>query len=579
MKVSPASAERHVAELLAATDVAWSYDDLARVATVWIEHAGGELPKFQSAGQSLRRLTRFFARRRFAEFRAFFKPRTSLEAALLELFLQTRIRTYVLAYLSVQEGEDFEGAASYETRAPILIAQLLRRLGRWSNATFSPGLGPLRLRMSIDPLVHLRKAYGLMLLRRPSRRALAYHRWMFTLKSRLVTLVLRRSLRRLSGPDISAGLMSILQNRVVRRLLATAIFILFPDAVRLTERDWLDLLDRISGYFAPRIEELLAAMPEQSIRDHGLIKLVKVAFGTIAGRTSVREVHEKEPVDFIFNTLRLAYSWGVTYPLVDNVLDSLATVPQVRAQLVRSLSGLFSGIAAEEQPIDHRSVREVHARLAEVISLVPPDRLPAARRTLGLLLESHQRDSRRRLSALPDGEDVRSEVMVDTALKAALVRLATMDVCGIAVDAETVARALVRSLFNQLGDDLWDIYEDADDDRVTPYTLFLTRGGGQNPFDFYLGYTALLAQGLSQRRQTAAFLGFCETLRDSLLALQGRKADSLGVTEAIKESLHRVAGVEPGDLVEDVPHVDFDAVLFALEEALFDVVGQQPTPK
>jgi hypothetical protein len=566
-----------------------TYDNLAEVTGRWVKFAEQQSSNrdwdISNPGGSchLDRISRLVAFRHIAEFRSRVRARSAIEIAVLELFLLSRIRTYVLAYLSVQEGEDFEGLESYESRVPLFISQLLRNLGRRSNCTLNLGYKWLRLRIDIDPLVHLRKMYGLMLLR--ERRGpktswvasglMAIHKTGFLLKSKLVVYIAKIVANRLaSHDDHVTGITSLLRTKAVRRFLATCIMILFPSARELIETDWLDLLTRIEEFFVPRLPALLKAMPHGSINNHGFIKLCKVAFGTIAGRTSVRNVHEINNIDFIFNTLRVAYSWGVTYPLVDNLLDSAATTEDIRAQLSKVLSDLFAG-NVETYAVDghkHLSINEVHQRLSEVISLVPPGRLPQARRILGHLLESHRRDSKRRLSTLgPNGgSDIRREVMVDTALKAALVRLATMEICGIAVDEEVVARNLVRSLFNQLGDDLWDIYEDFDDDRVTPYTLFLTQGGTPNPFDFYYDYSVLLAQGLSKRRQVAVFIGFCETLRDSLLTLKERKSDLLGVSAAVSRTLERVEGGSLGQVVCDIPHVDFDAVLFAFENAVLE---------
>ncbi|MFM9961823.1 MAG: hypothetical protein ACKV2Q_11430 [Planctomycetaceae bacterium] len=566
------------------------YEELSQVVNRWIERVEEEIASVESnveptSGKHLDRLGRWFSRRRFAEFRQQVKPGTTLEAALLELFLQCRIRMHVLAYLSVQEGEDFEGAANYETRVPIFIAQLLRRLGRWSNLVATPSIGRLRIRVDIDPLAELRQLYGILVLstcpgQRPSwrtRLAMAYHRFSFRMKTRILAASLRTILRRTVGRAPTAGVATFLRNKIVRRLLATAIFILFPDAKDLSESNWNELLLRIENYFVPRVADLLTSMPEQSVRDHGLIKLCKVAFGTIAGRTSVREHHEPDRIDFIFNTLRLAYSWGVTYPLVDNVLDSAATTPTMREQLPIVLKTLFAsasfGFDEDARNLEHTAIREVHARLSEVLTLVPLKRQSTARRWLGNLLESHRRDSLRRLSTTNrrDANKLYREVMIDTALKSALVRLATMEVCGIEVDEQIATRSFLRSLFNQLGDDLWDIYEDADDDRVTPFTLHLTHPGTSDPFKFYLGYTTILTRGLSHRRQIAAMMGLCETLRDSLLALQQRTSDSLGVANAIAEMMDKSAKKPASSLAAEVPHVDFDAVLFSFERALFDL--------
>jgi hypothetical protein len=146
-----------------------------------------------------------------------------------------------------------------------------------------------------------------------------------------------------------------------------------------------------------------------------------------------------------------------------------------------------------------------------------------------------------------------------------------MHVCGIEVDAETRKRSIVASLFNQFGDDLWDIYEDMDDDRVTPFTLYLKCGGDADPFRFYLAYAALISRHLSRRRQVAMFMGVAETLRDTVLALEQRGSDPLGVGEAVKDSC---AVAQLGhEFINGVPHVDFDAVLFALEDAITEVLA------
>ncbi len=121
--------------------------------------------------------------------------------------------------------------------------------------------------------------------------------------------------------------------------------------------------------------------------------------------------------------------------------------------------------------------KEVLLRLQEAISLIPAERRQHALGFLRQLLDVHKRDSERRLSSLTnsDANITQAQVLDDTAAKAALVRLATMAICGITVDSETQQRCWERGLFNQLGDDLWDIYEDAKDDRVTHLHVILSK--------------------------------------------------------------------------------------------------------
>ena len=184
---------------------------------------------------------------------------------------------------------------------------------------------------------------------------------------------------------------------------------------------------------------------------------------------------------------------------------------------------------------------------------------------------------RRRLDKLPgdtDSADLWGDVLIDTTLKSALVRLATMEVCAIDVDRQTRDRSLSRALYNQLGDDLWDIYEDYDDDRVTPFNLFLSRRDVPDPFALYADYAVLLSSGLSRRRKTAVFLGVCETLKDTLDVLKLRPDDKLGVAACVSRLLEDATGLDQAGLrLQAMPHVDFDAIIFLMEDTLFGLFG------
>ena len=205
-----------------------------------------------------------------------------------------------------------------------------------------------------------------------------------------------------------------------------------------------------------------------------------------------------------------------------------------------------------------------------MIALVPESQRSQARKTLLFLLEAHQRDSERRLTSVGatlNGE-VEREVWADSVLKAALIRLATMEVCGTAIDPERLANQLRSSLINQLGDDLWDTYEDFDDDRVTPFTAFLTGRSRRNPFCFFLRYCLATSTTEPRKRRIAMIIGLQETARCLLESTKERGQDPLGVTRHVEEFLAELDGHFSIQSVEHVPHVDPDAVLFGLEKSL-----------
>lgn len=559
-----------------------TYDELAGVVGAWLGGRPWEVaPSGAVGGAPVARISRLVSRRAFPRFRDFVRPTGKYQRAFTELFLLARIRTYALAYLSVQEGEAFEGEDRYDTPVPRAIGAALRHLGKRSNFVVGVRTRAFALTLDLDPVCNLRRIYRGLVRKRPGALgwwSLTWNRSMFRLKSWLFGGTVRLA-RVVAAPAERGAVAALLGSSFFARHARQFLPVLFEDARGLSPAEWDELVARVRTYFTPRLEALLELISPDSLQNHGLIKLFKVAVGVVAGRTSVRDRVGGSAVDFIFDTLRLAYCWGITYPLVDNVLDSASTPTEVRNELAHRLRSLFSSPSPAPESggvggdAGLRGVAEVVARLSEALGIVSRDRGAGTRGVLRLLFEAHERDAKRRLSSVAPGAAPAAwrEVLTDTALKSALVRLATMGLCGIELDARTRDRSICRGLFNQLGDDLWDIYEDDADDRVTPFTLFLRAGGVPDPFVLYYRFSEFVAAGLTRRRATAVFLGFSETLRDAVLTLAVRPDDGLEVRRHVLHLLRGSAG-PPSDsaAVLAVPHVDFDAILFLFEEATLE---------
>jgi hypothetical protein len=532
----------------------------------------------------LRAILGHVARRRFGELRRLVAPADSFERFVLEVFLTTRIRRWVLAYLSVQEGTDFDGVDTPETPVPGLIGQFLDGFARRPLLRLRHHRG-IRFGLTFDPVGDLRRIYALVLRDEADtprgRRLVRRHRARYRRKLRLFHGGVRGFVRLLvhRTPDPIDRLFRL---EITSAVLRGAVARVFEDSSRFAEADWAELDRRVRAYFPARINALLEVIPADSLESHGLIKLFKVAVGVVAGRLSVRGEHEADPVDFVFNTLRAAYGWGVTYPLVDNVLDSARLSDRERSAMSAALLALFADGDGDGPPPGPArgpspEVDEVLDRLRETLALVPRPRHRRAKAALRQLYAAHQRDSARRLD--PDGTpppDESDAVLVDTALKSALVRLATMELCGIDTDAATLREALRRGLYNQLGDDLWDIHEDHAERRVTPFTRFLAapRPPAPDPFRLYLDLTRDLARDASPERARAAYLGFCETLRDFLDTARPGAPGGLDAEPHLRRLLREATGGSAlADEVRSVPHVDFDALLFLGESAFLEMLG------
>lgn len=554
-----------------------SYDDLADIARNWVRRMDGVLAGPASPDdrqqEVMARVARLIGRHRFAQLRNLVRPKDGVERAIFELFTMSRLRDSVVAYLSLQEGRHWDGAHCEFPRTSQLLRQAMLLVGRQPPLTLGLSALGMRVALGLDPARHVRTLYRTLL--RPPRwsrvRLTAFrflHRSLFSVKAALLRGLLRYFFTG-RGATLRFDFGRLFTARAFKRNLAFLILLLFPGAKSLSEAQWAALFDRLYDYFPARFATLQEIVPSDSLLNHGLIKLIKIGFGVIAARVSARPAEAVDEVAFIETTLRLAYSWGITYPLVDDVLDSDSVSAELKQDLVSALRKQFTDPDAERPAGGAPVVVEVVDRMREVLSLTSSGRRPVLMKELRILLEAHRRDSARKLSQLHGGgEALETDVWADSSLKAAFIRIATMELCGTPVDDVRLATQLVSSLVNQLGDDLWDIGEDFANDRVTPFTLYLTRGAGRDPFTFFLRYCLQVVRSESPRRRLAMAIGVQETCRclfESGEEAEPRSSESVKALRRALDDLYP-AGTSPDPM--DIPHVDPDAVLFALESAV-----------
>jgi hypothetical protein len=402
---------------------------------------------------------------------------------------------------------------------------------------------------------------------------MAFSRCAFLLEAWLLRLMLRQvyvAWRNLSRESLA----KLFHDPIVRRNLAFGIALLFPSAQKFTSAEWNCLLDDLEALFAPRLLALQEALPDYSLLDHGLVKLLKIALGVVVSCAAAAESSaESGDSRAILDTLRLAFSWGVTYPMVDNLLDSASASASLKTELVTTLETTFGDREeVTSAPLASAQVREVVARLKEVIELAPAQRRPVIRKTLLLLLEAHRRDSDRKLSAVggvvPSGYE--DSVWADSLLKSALIRIATMEICGTPVEGDRLAAQLAASLVNQLGDDLWDVEADVANDRVTPFTLQALGRSQRDAFAFYLRYCLRITRRESTARQVAIVFGVLDSSRCFFDAGAQSQRRFPHFARELASKLKATGLGQPSFSHRDVPHIDPDGVIFAFEEAAID---------
>lgn len=549
------------------------YAQLTALAAGWIEHVQIRMAEMRDDGLLLG-VAKDLARRRLSSLRSALGRPTRVKDAFVELFVLARYRARVLAYLSLQEGRDWNSAASEFPHLTLLVRQLLRRVGKTPALSLAFRVAGRRFWLNCDPLLDLRRLYQLV-LRRDGRERSGWRalqclalRLRFAFRARALVLALRVLTRRAFAASTPEQLHAAAHAPWMCNIVAFALLLLFPGAKTLPAEHLRSLVTELLGYLLPRIVVLRAVLPDASRNSHGVVKLLKVAMGVIATRLAARDKNETDEGRFILDTLRLAYCWGITYPLVDNVLDDQSGCVATRLGLLQGLSQLFSGEAVADASVAPPPlVAEVLARLTEVLELTEPGRREAVRHVLRLLLESHRADSQRRLSAAADSR-LEDQVWTDSLLKAALIRIATLEVCGTPVAGAQLAAQMAAGLVNQLGDDLWDIAEDWTADHVTPFTLYLMHGQARNPFRFFVGYCLAITSQESHARRIAMAAAVLETGRCACEALPAQPDLAKRTIGEIGAALAAYGWNGDRATLADIPHVDSDAVIFSLEDLL-----------
>lgn len=558
-----------------------TYGELRQEAARWIRQAAGAFGELEGAGDFCA-VKRSLSRQPMAEMTQLFQG-GGLAGALRELFLLSRLRCFVLPYLGMQEGMDLEQRDGVQSHPSRLMAEVLSSIGKrsWVQVGFS--IWRWRVQVKLDPLLHLRRAYASILrmrrmAARPRFQDVLFLRWqvcMFHTRVLALRMVLALALALLAHGRISASrLRKFFRSKTGRRNFGFGILLLFPGAKNLSQEEWERLMEAIEGDFAPKLAKFASVAGRRSLADHGFIKLLKIGFGVVVWRLLGQRKQVGGEVDFILETLRLAYSWGTTYPLVDNVLDDVMTTSEMREDLMKGLYDVFQRagrVLGAGMTASNEGVREACARLEEVLTLVPDPLKDSASRVLLLLAESHHRDSTRKLSActLPLSVEEEDQLWEDSLLKAALIRMATLVVCGVPLDRDQACRLMLSSLVNQLGDDLWDVYQDDEADRLTPFTAYLHGLTRRNPFVYFIQYCRLVAARQPPRRKTALLIGVQETIRCFVEDVESRGHDPLKARQHLETALRECGAGFVAEDVRAVPHVDPDAVLFSLEKSVW----------
>ncbi|WP_307347393.1 polyprenyl synthetase family protein [Paenibacillus polymyxa] len=245
-----------------------------------------------------------------------------------------------------------------------------------------------------------------------------------------------------------------------------------------------------------KLNSVSSHIPEEMDAEHAQRKLIKIIIGVILHVMEEMDeaVSPGERSRRLDEAIRLGYSYGLTYPFIDDLLDSQLLTVQEKEQYSHMIrTALLTGSVPElgDWSGDHmKFIRYIHSELSDAFEYIKthqqPDTQQAFFEQSYIFFHSQDIDRDKDLTRT---HYTNEELYIPVILKSASSRLIVRSVISAPEDEGFEQRTFFYGIYNQLADDFADMADDMRDGAVTPYTYYLKyhhqRSDLINPFELY----------------------------------------------------------------------------------------------
>lgn len=245
-----------------------------------------------------------------------------------------------------------------------------------------------------------------------------------------------------------------------------------------------------------KLKNVSTNIPTGLNAEHAQRKLIKIIAGVIMQENEEMDdgVTVEDRKQRLDKAIRLGYSYGLTYPFIDDLLDAEILSDEEEKQyayLIRST--LTTGVVPELGDWvgnNAELIRYIHTELREAFEYIKAHQRPETRNSFFeqsyVFFNSQEVD---REKDLTNAKYTNEELYIPVILKSASSRLIVRSVIGAPEDEGFDSRTFFYGIYNQLADDFADMFDDLKDGAVTPYTYYLKyhdkRPDLINPFEMY----------------------------------------------------------------------------------------------
>ncbi|WP_415752788.1 polyprenyl synthetase family protein [Paenibacillus forsythiae] len=245
-----------------------------------------------------------------------------------------------------------------------------------------------------------------------------------------------------------------------------------------------------------KLKNVSAHIPKELDAGQAQRKLIKIILGVVMH--VIEEMEEETPPAErsrrLDEAIRLGYSYGLTYPFIDDLLDSRLLTAVEKERYSRMIqAALLTGIVPELGGWTGDNVefiKYVHSELREAFEYIKGLQRPETVSTFFeqsyVFFQAQDIDRAKELSYAHYSNE---ELYIPVILKSASSRLIVRSVIHASMDEGFDHRTFYYGIYNQLADDFADMFDDMEGGAVTPYTYYLKYHNQRpdliNPYELY----------------------------------------------------------------------------------------------
>ncbi|MFB6465463.1 polyprenyl synthetase family protein [Cytobacillus sp. Hz8] len=262
---------------------------------------------------------------------------------------------------------------------------------------------------------------------------------------------------------------------------------------RFTEREGIE---STLIWVMNKLRKVTTHFPKEMDALHAERKLIKIIAGVFMHQWEEMDNHisPQERTKKLDRAIRLGYSYGLTYPFIDDLLDAKILTSKEESQYTEMIrTTLISGTVPNLGVWTGKNkefIQFIHAELRQAFEYIKSQQPKEAQEQFFeqayVFFRSQEMDRNKDLS---NANYTNEELYVPIILKSSFSRLIARSVISAPEDVGFDERTFYYGIYNQLADDFTDIFEDLEKGAVTPYTYYLKyhkrRNDLVNPFELY----------------------------------------------------------------------------------------------